>query len=145
MTISIVESYKDRVVELGDKVDTYRNLTKGCISLRIKGLVYGYADAIHLSEALFKVGESGNKAVRHQKQKNVHAFVQGRLEGASIHLDSVEAEYERLKREGYERVYYNPYRVTSFVLFDTLEPVYQADEAVVVMDRVYIKNHPKAS
>jgi len=58
-------------------VETYRNLHRGCISVRRKGLVKQCTAKIALTNATFVVQQGGRKRVLREKRKNVHAFVKG--------------------------------------------------------------------
>lgn len=136
-----VESYKGRQLSQGDIVLCYRNLTKNSLSLSMEKLVYGHTMSVTLLDVTFKVMQSGNKKTREKKQKNVHAFVKGRLESSTNSIVDIDEAYNKLELDGYQRVYYNPYKVSSFVLFGSQEAIYKTDEAVVIMDRVYIKNY----
>lgn len=68
------------------KVSIYKNLTKGCFSIRscegpTKGRVIARADHVALTNVEFHVGKLGQSRVRRDGCKNVHAFVIGELVG----------------------------------------------------------------
>lgn len=137
----LVESYKGRIVNTLDSVMVYRNLNANKLSVMIKGVVHAHTSIIWLKNAEFVIRASGREKVLKEQRKNVHAFVKGTAMMSKIHIESnVERVYDNLENLGYIRVYYNPYKVESFVKFDSLEPVHRAEEAIVVMDRIYIKN-----
>ncbi len=127
-----------RNIEVNDRVHVYRNLTKDTLSIKKDGLVCGYSSMIALHNVSFKVGKAGHKKTNEQGQRNVHAFVVGDIISAA-HINNVEKAYNSLERQGYKRVYYNPYRVDQFVLYDGFEPLLESSEAIVIMDRVYIR------
>jgi hypothetical protein len=131
-------SYKGREVDANERVAVYRNLHADCLSIQIGSLVHGHAQMVALYDATFHVGASGNASVRKRKQKDIHAKVRGTIVMATD-VDNVEDMYRKLEDQGYERVYYNPYKVTTFVRFDSKEPVFEAKQAIIVLDRVYIK------
>lgn len=132
-----VKSYKDRTIYAHDKVSVYRNLHKECLSIKKGGLVHGYTQMVVLYGVTFSVGKSGNEKTNITKQKNVHAYVKGSIIFATD-VDDIEATYQKLEMAGYKRVYYNPFKVKEFVLYSTFEPIYKAEKAIVIMDRIYI-------
>lgn len=137
-----INSYKDRVINAHDKVLVYRNLHENTLSIRKGNLVHGYAQMVVLYGVTFSVGKSGNEKANITKQKNVHAYVKGSIIFATD-FEDVEATYKKLEELGYKRVYYNPFKVKTFVLYSTFEPIYKADKAIVIMDRVYIDKNKK--
>ena len=62
-----------------DRVRVYYNLHKKCFSVQDykTGLVTKHTNQLDLSNALFVVRKSGQKRVREEGRKNVHAFVNG--------------------------------------------------------------------
>ena len=71
-------------------------------SLRQKGLVIGHAMSLCLRDAEMIVGSAGRERVRKEKQKNVHAFISGRL--TSFPHDFCT-----------RRISYNPYTDDGFI------------------------------
>ena len=59
------------------KVRVYRNLHKDCFSVKQDGLVRCHADNVTLFNVEFIVSKAGQRRVRDEKKKNVHAFVEG--------------------------------------------------------------------
>ena len=59
------------------KVRVYRNLHKDCISVRQGGIVRCHSDNVVLKDCKFIVSEAGQKKVRKECKKNVHAFSEG--------------------------------------------------------------------
>jgi len=81
-------------------VEAYWNLHKECFSYRPPGGRVEHAYRITLKDPKFAVQPAGQRKVREEKRKNVHAFVRGHL--ISIYLmDDVDT---------LTRVYYNPYK-----------------------------------
>jgi hypothetical protein len=143
------------------KVSVYFNLTKKVYSVRSeegpeKGRVIAHASSLALEDVRFTVRQSGNAKVRAEGQKNVHAFVKGTL--MSLHstaslTDAGERIAHKLpdadwlncfgmaaKVEG-QRITYNPYKDTSFVLDnDTRTPVKAASDAYLGKDGVHARN-----
>jgi len=85
-------------------VFVYRNLHKQCISVQQDGIVRCHVDNIVLEDAEFRVGKAGQKKVRSEKKKNVHAKVKGLI---------VPKPHEIIA-EGWDKAYYNPYKTDEF-------------------------------
>ena len=88
-------------------VRVYRNLHKKCISVKQGTLVRCHARNVVLADCKFIVSEAGQKRVRQEGKKNVHAFVQGLV---ADHADEIVTDTD------WKHVYYNPYEVDGFVL-----------------------------
>lgn len=115
------------------KVYVYRNITKKCYSIKAlegpnKGKVIAHARTIILSGCKFKVSKAGQARVRATGQKNVHAGVQGQWDGE---LDP------HLSFEGGTTVYYNPYKVDTFVSTLTERPVEGAETVYLGLTGVF--------
>lgn len=135
---TMANSYKGREVFAGDKVSVHRNLHEDSLTIKVDNLVHGYADVVVLYDVSFHVGKKGNAKVREEGRKHVHAHVKGLIVRA-YDIDDVDATYEKLESFGYTRVYYNPYKVNTFVTYHDMQPIHEADQAIIVMDRVYVK------
>jgi hypothetical protein len=65
------------------KVRVYYNLHKHMLSIQSKGengwRVISHESSVALREVKFKVSEAGRQRVLREKQKNVHAFIEGTL------------------------------------------------------------------
>jgi len=85
-------------------VFVYRNLHKQCLSVQQDGIVRCHVDNIVLEDAEFRVGKAGQRKVRDEKRKNVHAKVKGMV---------VEKPSEILEL-GWNDAYYNPYKTDEF-------------------------------
>lgn len=96
----------------GQRVEVYRNLHKGCWSVRHEGRVVAHLKSLTLAKCTFAVQPAGNRKVRETGRKNVHAFVRGQFLGT--------AEWELPYT-----VSYNPHKNTTFVIGD--DPVFEAD------------------
>ena len=110
------------------RVRVYRNLTKQTYSVqtRVNGRwkVVQYRDFMILTEVKFIVQQAGRERVLTERQKNVHAFVQGTL-----------VENKVLRVGG--KISYNPYRTTTFV--DTKGKVqHQADCVYLTGEGIYL-------
>ena len=86
----------------------YRNLHTGLWSIK-QGVVRFHANCIFLKVASFIVNEKGRQRVLREKQKNVHAYVQGYI--------CDRPDYFTVDGDWYE-VTYNPYKYQHFVTSD---------------------------
>ena len=57
----------------------YKNLHRNCLSIKSKGLVVGYCDAVTILEPRFITSEAGRQRVIKERAKNVHAYIEGCL------------------------------------------------------------------
>lgn len=129
MIILITEAQKKSLSNslIGEKVMVYYNLHKHTFSVQKNGIVVFHADYLELKDVEFRVRVGGKEKVRKEKSKNVHAFVIGMLE------DFCEHPCEEMPEEHVgEIVTYNPYLYDSFVYKKTKEPVYNANEVVMI-------------
>ena len=99
-------------------VDVYRNLTKGCWSIRArrgkyKGKVVAHADMLNLWECFFHVSEAGRQRVLSEKKKTVHAWVTGMFHQGGC--GGILPDHAAWTLEGMK---YNPYKQE---VFTTLE------------------------
>jgi len=92
------------------KIRVYRNLHKNCFSVKQDGLVRCHADHVTLQDCKFIVSKAGQKRVRDEKKKNVHAFVEGLL------VDTREADaIVDGAKWFWQKAYYNPYTCDTFI------------------------------
>jgi len=100
------------------KVRVYRNLHKDCFSVKQAGLVRCHADQVTLSDCKFIVSKAGQKRVRDEKRKNVHAFVEGFVVDTRQADEAVDGsltdEQIMLDQTNWGHVYYNPYTCKGF-------------------------------
>jgi len=116
----------DSLLQLIDEkksVQVYKNLHKGCWSVRQAGKVVAHLDYICLENCNFHVGKAGRDRVRKDGVKNVHAYVTGFVP------NSGEATFMRedfLEDRGWrwQEVTYCPYQHDSFISLETGEPVH---------------------
>jgi hypothetical protein len=129
MIILITEAQKKSLSNslIGERVMVYYNLHKHTFSVQKNGIVVFHADYLKLKDVEFRVRVGGKEKVRKEKSKNVHAFVIGVLE------DFCEYPCEEMLEEPVgEIITYNPYLYDSFVFRKTKEPVYNANEVVMI-------------
>lgn len=121
---------QERYVFRGLKVRVYRNLNKPeyfsimPIEGEFKGKVCAYAKSVLVMEPRFVVSEKSRQRVLRDKCRNVHAFVEGRLDDLSMILQTLSS--------GHTQVTYNPYRCGSFYARETGIPVLCAGFFAVV-------------
>lgn len=132
------------------RVQLYRNLSPQYRGRRAwsimahegpqKGRVIDVVDGVVLKNAIFVVREGGRQRVLREKQKNVHAFVQGELERV-YDLDSLTpaAADALLARGANVRVGYDPYRMSTFQREDCGQPVTESPLVVAAPKGVYAK------
>ena len=102
-------------------VRIYRNLHTKTLSMQSKvngkWKVIGHPTSVSLNNVRFLVYQSGRNRVLREKKKNVHAYIEGTLEFSN---------HSELMPSG-ARFSYNPYKMDSFYLVDSGEPVKTAD------------------
>jgi len=95
-------------IDRAKPVRVYRNLHKKCVSVKQGGIVRCHATKVVLHDCKFIVSEAGQKRVRKEGRKNVHAFIEGYVKPAYI--------VNEMSDFGWEAVYYNPYETDHWVL-----------------------------
>ena len=110
--------------------DLYRNLHTHTWSQvdRSTGLVASHPLEALILDASFVVQPAGNRKVRKDKKKHVHAYVRGR--SFSEHLPNTLED----NGDGWQRITYNPYKHTTFVLAEGEIPVSTAKTVVLKAD-----------
>ena len=114
-------------------VFVYRNLHKKCLSVQQDGIVRCHVDNIVLEDAEFRVSKAGQKRVRDEKKKNVHAKVKG----------MVVADPSEILLLGWNSVYYNPYKTDEFTDTDNGRHVESAMFADIDAEEGIIAMAPK--
>ena len=108
------------------KVRVYWNLHKKCWSIQDckSGLVRGHQSCIVLEDAKFVVRKGGQKRVRQEGKKNVHAFAVGYMSEYSVSTS------ESLKKAfgNWSRVKYNPYADDYFMHQNISDKQYKPKE-----------------
>ena len=64
-------------IDFDKKVYVYKNLHRGCWSVKQGGLVKAHALELNLYDCTIKVSQAGQARVRKEKRKNVHAGIKG--------------------------------------------------------------------
>ena len=103
------------------KVRVYRNLNSKCVSVRQGSLVKCHTTNVVLKDCRFIVSEAGQRRVRDEQKKNVHAFIEGYV----VHEGILFYAYTKSLRSreslnlldfGWNSVYYNPYETDYWKL-----------------------------
>ena len=108
-------SFRTAPLHPGMKVEIYRNLHKGCLSVRHNGRVIRHllhGEHLQLEGVTLVVGKAGRERVLREKRKNVHAFIRGTVAA------------EKTEPRGMP-LHYNPYTTDSWLVGEgeTLAPV----------------------
>lgn len=102
-------------------VDAYRNLSRGCFSVRCAGRVVGHVETLALADVRFVVSAAGVRRVQARHQREVVAVVRGiAIESGAVPREAV-------------RVRFCPYRGAAFTLEDGT-PVSAAALVIVAAD-----------
>ena len=85
----------------GLKVRVYRNLTKKCFSVKCKktNRVIAHVDDITLRDVTFPVSKAGRERVLRERQKNVHAFIEGVVDREKMVYGNTAICYNPYKRD----------------------------------------------
>lgn len=127
-------------------VDVYKNLHNSLWSIRdVKtNLVVGYAKTVELKDCKLIVCEAGRQRVLREKQKNVHAYVRGSIKGTigfkAFKNRTIPTTPAISLTDGYSpncSLYYNPYKVSSFVDKLTGCPVTECDHVLLSNNVLY--------
>tara|TARA_Y100000114_G_scaffold135690_1_gene136697 strand:+ start:231 stop:683 length:453 start_codon:yes stop_codon:yes gene_type:complete len=106
-------------IDSSKKVRVYRNLHKNCYSVKQDGLVRCHTDHVTLRDCKFIVSKAGQRRVRDEKKKNVHAFVEGYVcatRKADKIVDGAKSDAEMdAGKSGWQKAYYNPYTCDTFI------------------------------
>lgn len=107
----------------------YRNLNKlDYFSIKLRGLVIDRQRAFIAHDAEFRVSEAGRQRALKTRDRNVHAYV---VTGKYAVVDSIDTT--KLKE-----VTYNPFKLSSFVLKETGEPIKKAEYVYFYQGKAFI-------
>ena len=133
-------------IDASKKVRVYRNLHKDCFSVKQDGLVRCHTDHVTLRNCKFIVSKAGQKRVRDEGRKNVHAFVEGYVcatRKADNIVDGQKSEEQIWSGESsWQKAYYNPYTCDTFINQYDGSPLETAEFADLYVDptSIYIFN-----
>lgn len=110
------------------------------ISMKVPGKKPFYTSSAVLFDVTFKVHGSGRQRALREGVRNVHAWVVGTDHGIRL-LPEQEAMAtpEYMHGFGWRKAVYSPFKGSSFVDTETLEPVHTAKTAVMVGKDVYYR------
>ena len=114
------------------RVEVYRNLHKGCWSIRQDGLVKAHTEVAFLLNPRFVVRENGRLRVNERKSKNVHAWLSGILHENPSRVHEI-------GNTAWRMITYDPYKYKSFVLKTDKKPITNAKQAWMMTPYVWIK------
>lgn len=128
MTSNILHPVDGRDPHSARRVAVYKNLHKGAWSIRAldgphKGKVIAHAEVVGLRDSAMHVGVAAQQRIASGAQREVHAWVVGRL--AEITLDQP------------ARLVYRPHERPEFYLLETGRTV-QTATAVLFTDHAYV-------
>ena len=120
---------KHDCLQVMTNVMVYRNLTKGCWSIKSTrtGKVLAHADTVTMTDVVFKVSEAGRQRVLRDKKKYVHAGGYGTCEYFDFNrMDLVQVRYNPFKNSTFVDEFGTPIdsQRFDFVLFDQTGKVY---------------------
>lgn len=109
------------------KVYVYYNLHKSCWSVKSykTGKVLFHTNEIRLKNVEFRVRKGGQRRVRLEGKKNVHAFVIGEIDTLHDEIGLV------------NQVYYNPYKTDNFIIKNTKQEIFKAEFAILTTRQVF--------
>jgi hypothetical protein len=128
--ILLNQNKKRYKIDYSKPVQVYRNLHKGCWSVKQNGLVKAHSDDITMFDCEFLVNQNNRLKVIREKRKNVHAFVKGIL-SKYCH------KHDHRRWGKVKSISYNPYKRDSFYDMDTNESIYEADNVRLVGKNVF--------
>lgn len=109
------------LIDYDKPVEVYRNLHKGCWSIRQDGLVKAHTDTALLINPTFVVQKTGRCRVIENKRKQVHAWLKGMLHPYPSRAHQID--------DGWKMVTYDPYKYKSFVRNADKQPITNAKQA----------------
>jgi len=120
---------KSYTPEAGRKVEVYRNLHNGMLSVRDAKTkkVIGHTDRVCLSDVMLKVSEAGRQRAIREGRRNVHAFAVG-----------TEVVHGLLESD--TRITYNPFRAPHFHVAGTDVAAQISGNAVITPSGVFPAN-----
>lgn len=116
----------------------YRNVHKHCYSVRNEklGRVTKHTASVLMKDATLVVSKAGRERVLREKQKNIHAGIRGELVAVG---SAAITERRRLDSKDWTQVYYNPFKVETFVEKATNMPIFKADYVLLTSEGVFVR------
>ena len=127
-------------VHVPERVETYFNLHKQCLSFRVPGEKVRHARAMILNDVKFAVQPAGRAKVLREGRKNVHAFVRGTMVWVAGRNHSLSGDYTHanMERQGYRKITYTPYGMYDSFVRDTGVPIKSATQVVIIDKTIYL-------
>lgn len=119
-------------------VRVYRNLHKGCLSVKQGGIVKCHADNVVLRDFQCIVSQKGQENVRRLGRKEVHAYLEGFVVPAS---DTFVQDRNRLFDFRFTEIYYNPYKTDFWMEKETGKFVDRGEFVDISADSVLAFNY----
>ena len=125
-----------RKIDLDRPVSVYYNLHRKCYSIQQGGLVMDHASRVWLVNVKPRVRKAGQAKVRTTGRKNVHAFLTGHLMAyAPVGHASQGSMFQGREAE----LYYNPYKVDTFVEKTSRKPVERCGDVWLEPGAIYAR------
>lgn len=130
--------FKDREIDFYKPVMVYRNLNrKGKVySIKQNGLVVAHTTCLTMSNCEFKVNQSGKKRALETTQRNVHAYIEGKITLRGIMGTTAELAEERNYNLPAKISYY-PFDEKGFVCENLSDEPYEVKGAMGVIINKY--------
>ena len=112
------------------RVQVYWNITKKTWSVKDKALgrVVLHLPSMVLEGCTFKVQKGGRARVLREKQKNIHAFVEGEMDCMGTMAEGLRNIFPTATKES---VTYDPYKHETFVRRRDGAPVHTAEHVIL--------------
>lgn len=103
----MIAQYKNRQLNLNDKIQVYRNLNNNTFSIRCAKtkLVLAHGEGFILSDGQPIVHEKSRLKVVEKKSRTVHVYIEGYYGGL----------FDEWNCDVYDEAYYNPYFTDKFI------------------------------
>ena len=123
----MIKLFKGRELKAGMLVKVYRNLHTGNFSIKCmkSNLIVAHGTDFNLINVQAKVNQSGRERVLREQQKNVHAYLVGEYTEDKTVANNVE-------------LYYNPYKLSSFINKKTGEDVDKVENVYFINNKCFI-------
>lgn len=130
-----MQSVRGRDITNGQTIQVYFNLHKNCFSIRDykSNLVVAHAESVIIKNAYFRVRENGRQRVIRERQKNIHAFV----EGIYVNERTIKTKVKSMKLNP---GYYNPYITEKFIDLKTGQYLEYADFVYCIGKKIFYTN-----
>jgi hypothetical protein len=125
----------DNQIQTFQRVKVYRNIRKQVFSVLDKKSrrLIAHKPSLVLTNVEFMIGKAGQKRVRLEKQKNVHAYVIGDYVGTiDTHDFSI---------SDFMLVIYNPYLTDTFIIEEENIPIFNADKCYLINGKCYVNKN----